>query len=175
MFDMIKSYIKSYQRGVSMPEKIDLASLVIRKESATWYKSAEATPLVNVEEVRSFFDEIQKADPVAFFGLYSEHISEYTRRWGSPCFTYRSERNWKGWVVELSKNESLILLTSKGGGSAFEISGPGTGQWPPKLSNDALEVLLRIMVTINDEIAGPIKKRIEEKRSNKREDDGPSP
>lgn len=175
MLNMMNKLYKKLKKGESMPEKINLPSLVIRKESAEWYKSANATTIANVEELRSFFNEMVQTNPLAFFGLYSEHITEYTNIWGPPCFTYRSERNWKAWVVELSKDENLILLTSKGGGSTFELTGPGTKQWPPKLSNDALEVLLRIMVTINDEIAGPIKKRIEDKMSNKRENEGLSP
>jgi len=151
------------RRGAQGFEPIVLKSLTRHPVDKKWYEAADATRLSNFDFVRDVFSKIEKQDPVAFFSLYSNHFVEYTELWGKPDFTYKSEYSWKGWVIDLSRTEQLILLSAKGGGSSFEVSGPGCTQWPPTLSDEAREKLCRIILTINQEIAGPKRMRCQEK------------
>jgi len=133
-------------------EKIDLSKLEKVTVDKTWYEQAIATPIANLPGIRDLFQQIEKDNPAAFFGLYSNHLDAYTGLWGKHCFSYKSEYLWKVWAIKLSEKENLLLLSAKGGGSCFEVSGPNCLKWPPVLSEPAMEKLKQIMITINHDM-----------------------
>lgn len=141
-------------------EPIDLKGLERITANKTWYESANATRISNLAFVGDLFRQIEKKDAMAFFSLYANHIDEYTALWGKPSFTYKNEYAWDTWVLKLSADENLILFSGKGGGSSFEVSGPGCKQWPPTLSDEAKDRVSRIILTLNNEVAGPKLRKI---------------
>lgn len=142
-------------------EPIDLKGLDRVDANKGWYEGIGATPLANLDFVGDLFRRIEAKDPVAFFSLYSNHIDEYTTLWGKPSFTYKGEYAWKAWVLKLSYTEQLILLSAKGGGSVFEVAGPQCNQWPPRLSDEAKDRLCRVILTLNNDVAGPKRRKIQ--------------
>lgn len=142
-------------------EPISLKGLERFSADKTWYEGVGGTPMVNLDCVGDLFRAIENKDPLAFFCLYGNHIAEYTELWGKPSFTYKNEHSWKAWVLKLSDSEQLILFSAKGGGSSFEVAGQQCDQWPPKLTEQATERLCRILFTINSEIAGPKRRKLE--------------
>lgn len=133
-------------------ENIDLSTLEKTRVDKSWYEQASATPIANLRGIRDMFQQIEKDNPAAFFGLYSNHLDAYANLWGKHSFSYKSEYHWKVWAIKLSDDENLLLLSAKGGGSCFEVSGPGCLKWPPVLSEPALEKLKQIMITINHDL-----------------------
>jgi hypothetical protein len=149
------------RRAASDFEPISLKGLERFSADKTWYEGVGATPMVNLDCVGDLLRSIENKNPLAFFSLYSNHITEYTELWGKPDFTYKGEHNWKSWVLKLSETEQFILMSAKGGGSCFEVAGAQCDQWPPKLSDQATERLCRILFTINTEVAGPKRRKLE--------------
>lgn len=142
-------------------EPIDLKGIERLPANKAWYESANATRLINLAFVGDLLRKIEKKDSMAFFSLYANHIDEYSALWGKPSFTYKNEYAWNAWVLKLSADENLILFSSKGGGSSFEVSGPGCNQWPPTLTDEAKDRLSRIILTLNHEVAGPKRRKIQ--------------
>lgn len=145
---MLRKFLNRY----SKIEKIDLSKLEQAQVDKSWYEQACATPIANLPSIRDMFKRIEKDNPAAFFGLYSNHLDAYADLWGKPSFTYKGKYLWKVWAIRLSGEENLLLLSAKGGGSCFEVSGPGCLKWPPVLSEPAIEKLKRIMITINHDM-----------------------
>ncbi|MDT8925180.1 hypothetical protein RBE51_20520 [Pseudomonas taiwanensis] len=133
-------------------EKIDLSKLEKAPVDKSWYEQATATPIANLPGIRDLFQKIENDNPAAFFGLYSNHLDAYANLWGKHSFCYKSEYLWKVWAIKLSDDENLLLLSAKGGGSCFEVSGPGCLKWPPVLSGPAFEKLKQVILTINHDL-----------------------
>ncbi|MBD8088921.1 hypothetical protein IFT48_02930 [Pseudomonas fluorescens] len=141
-----------FRKRKSEIKKIDLRKLEKGLVDRNWYVQACATPIANLPGIRDMFQQIEKENPAAFFGLYSNNLDAYADLWGKHNFSYKSEYLWKVWVIKLTEEENLLLLTAKGGGSCFEVSGPQCQKWPPVISEPALEKLKQVMVTINHDM-----------------------
>lgn len=142
-------------------ERIDLTALEKVRVDNGWYENASTTRISNLPAVRRLFQRIEDAEPAAFFGLYRNHVDAYAEIWGKHSFSFKSEYFWKIWAIKLSDEENLLLLSAKGGGSSFEVSGLGCDKWPPVLSDPALEKLTRIILTLNNDLGREIRAQFE--------------
>ena len=129
-----------------------------------WYEKADSTPIRNVVELVDFMRQIEKKDPLAFFGLYANHTDAIKAMWGGPAFIFRSEYSWNGWVLPLTDAEQLIVMTSKGGGATFELVLPSK-DCPPRLSTAGLEQLKAILNAIQTEFGNSRRHAVEARRS----------
>jgi hypothetical protein len=163
MISKIADIIQSFRsKDIKLPEVVDLSAFVATKVSKKWYESAGSSRISNISAVHGLFTALEKKDPVAFFGLYANHVVDYTTVWGPAAFSFRNEYNWKAWVVPLSESENLILFSAKGGGSSFEVTGPNVGSYPGVLSEVATSNLLNILWTIQDRFGNPHKLKVRE-------------
>lgn len=147
-------------KDINLPDVVDLSAFAAQKLSKKWYESVGSSRISNFPEIYGFFKAIEAKDPLALYGLYANHILDYTKVWGGPAFTFRSEYNWKAWVVGLSETENLILFSSKGGGSSFELTGPNVNSYPGSLSEGAFSNLLGILWTIQEKFGNPLKLKV---------------
>jgi hypothetical protein len=154
IFGKIQSLIS---KDIKLPDVVDLSSFTAKKLSKKEYENVGSSRIVNIPEIHRIFAAIEQKDPVAFFGLYANHILDYTNVWGPAAFTYRNEYNWNAWVVPLSETENLILFSAKGGGSSFEVTGPNVSSYPAELSEGATANLLNIIWTIQEKFGNPHK------------------
>lgn len=175
MIKKIDNIIQSYiGKDIELPDVVDLSAFEAKKLSKKWYESVGSSRISNIPQIYGFFTALERKDPVAFFGLYANHILDYTTVWGPAAFTFRTECNWKAWVVVLSETENLILFSAKGGGSSFEVTGPDVGGYQGSLSEGAITNLRNILWTIQEQFGNPHKiKALEGLKS--KDSDSPEP
>jgi hypothetical protein len=139
-----------------------LKSATVLSENRQWYENVGAIALSNFEFWREFqFSKLEK-DAAAFFGLFADHRAKLTDLWGEPVFEYKNEYRWKSWVIKVSGTESLIILSSAGGGTTFELAGAVEAAFPPKCSSEAQAQILLIIDELNNELALPIRRKFDE-------------
>lgn len=142
-------------------EPEDLKSLEKIAVNKEWYEKSSSTSFVNLPLASRIFEKLAGDSPVSIFGLYANHSEQYQKLWGKCSFAYPGEYYARAWVMKLTDSENVILFSSKGGGSSFEVTGAGCDQWPPTLSDEAEKKLVGILLAINNEMGAEIRKKYE--------------
>jgi hypothetical protein len=148
-------------------EPEDLKSLEKIAVNKGWYEKSSSTRFANFKLASKIFEKLAGESPVSIFGLYANHSKQYQELLGKCSFVYPGEYYARAWVMKLTDSENVILFSSKGGGSSFEVTGPGCNKWPPVLSGKAEKKLVGILLAINNEMGAEIRKKYE--------NDSPSP
>lgn len=136
-----------------------LRAVVTEQQSVDWYKKVGASSLANFRFWQDQQFKQVKKQPAAFFGLYADHRENLKELWGQQAYVFRSEYNWHGWVIPLAGEEKLIVMSSAGGGSTFEVVGAQHHVYPPLCSKHSQLRILEIMQALNDVLGAAVRQK----------------
>ena len=127
--------------------KINLKSVTLSQFDTDWYKSAPVDTLFMVTPFHEFMAELMKKDLEGYHSLYRSHFDFYTNLWGSHAFEFQGRSLYKTWVIELAKDEHLVVLCAEGKSTSYEYSGIG------QPSDEAAQKAISILYTLKEEFA----------------------